>query len=407
MRFRLGAMGARMLVLSATLCIGASTARAITVKIDYTYDANGFFGAGNPSGAAAGALAKSAVEAAASYFSGILHDTLALIQTPAPYVNPSSGANRSWHWTQKFDNPATGLPTTVTDAIVPANEYWIYVGARDLGGSTLGAGGKGGIETSSTGTHYPVDVAAVNTINTNFISLVTQRGEPAGTFAAWGGFIAFDRDSSWHYNHLTAPVGNDFYSVALHEIAHTFGFGTSDEWNNLAGGSLFTGSAAASAYGSAPPLATPNPTSTHWASGTMSKVYGTNVVQEAAMDPALTVGTRKYFTSLDAAALVDIGWEATPPMLNPADFNIDGVVNGTDFSIWKTAFGDTAGGDANGDSVSDGRDFLAWQKARGASTFPASLATGVAAPEPTAATLIGSALAAFHLGRRSHRHRAR
>jgi hypothetical protein len=37
-------------------------------------------------------------------------------------------------------------------------------------------------------------------------------------------------DSYWHYDH-TSPVAagqNDFYSVALHELLHSIGFGSSD-----------------------------------------------------------------------------------------------------------------------------------------------------------------------------------
>ena len=34
--------------------------------------------------------------------------------------------------------------------------------------------------------------------------------------------------------------------------------------------------------------------------------------QEAAMDPTLSAGTRKYFTELDWAGLADVGWEVVP-----------------------------------------------------------------------------------------------
>ena len=49
----------------------------------------------------------------------------------------------------------------------------------------------------------------------------------------------------------------------------------------------------------------------HWAEGTMSVALG--IAQEAAMDPTLVNGTRKYFTDLDYAAMADIGWEVNVP----------------------------------------------------------------------------------------------
>ena len=50
----------------------------------------------------------------------------------------------------------------------------------------------------------------------------------------------------------------------------------------------------------------------HWADGMMSTIPGTSTLQEPAMDPTITVGTRKYFTDLDFAGLSGIGWEVTP-----------------------------------------------------------------------------------------------
>ncbi len=99
---------------------------------------------------------------------------------------------------------------------------------------------------------------------------------------------------------------NDLYSVLLHEIGHVLGIGTADSWNNLVSGGLFTGAASVASYGGSVPL---NPTGDHWAEGTKSTVYGTATSQEAAMDPTLTVGTRKLFTNLDVAGLQDVGWQ--------------------------------------------------------------------------------------------------
>ncbi len=377
------ACAASALVIASSACLG------VNVVLKYDYDASQFFGAGNPSGATAGGQAKAALEAAASFFSGILNDTLSSIQTPPPFA--SGGGSVVWHWTASFSNPGGNGGVSLTDLTIPADEYRIYVGAKNLDGSTLGVGGPGGASTSVNGSYLPSDSATVTQINNNFQSSVYDRGEATG-FAAWGGALAFDVDAAaWHYNHLTSPSAgeSDFYSVALHEMAHVLGFGASDEWFNFASGALFTGPAAAAEYGSLPPLEPPNPTRSHWQSSTLSRVYGTNVTQEAAMDPELTTGTRKYFTRLDAAALTDIGWTVAPPP-NPADFNDDAFVNGDDLIMWKQAFAATSAADADGDGDSDGLDFLIWQRQRGASAIAA--AAGV--PEPGGGVLCAVAVAA-------------
>jgi hypothetical protein len=268
------------------------------------------------------------------------------------------------------------------------------VGADSLENNTLAAGGYGITfvpNPTRTGTFNISDEATINQIDGNFKNAAYKRGEATG-FAAWGGAITFDRDAdtAWNYS-LAGPVAgaNDLYAVALHEIAHTLGFGTSTEWGNLASGSNFTGAAAAAAYGGAPPLQAPsvqNPMRSHWASPsgnpTLSPIYGTNIMQEAAMTPMLNTGARKHMTSLDVGALVDIGWETTPPAATPGDFNRDGFVNAIDFTTWTTAFGATLAGNADGDGDSDGADFLAWQRARGASAFPAGMAAATNVPEP-------------------------
>lgn len=50
----------------------------------------------------------------------------------------------------------------------------------------------------------------------------------------------------------------------------------------------------------------------HWIEGLDSIIYGTTTPQETAMDPSVTLGTRKLFTELDVASLSDIGWSIIP-----------------------------------------------------------------------------------------------
>src|SRR5205085_8096932 len=127
----------------AAIWYAAQPAAAINVTIDYTYDTANFFGSGNPQGATAGAQAKAALEAAASFYSGILTDSLSIIQTPQPLIG-SQGGVWTWQWTENFNNPTTNAATVVTNPTVPANQYVIYVGARSLSGSEAGLAGPGG-----------------------------------------------------------------------------------------------------------------------------------------------------------------------------------------------------------------------------------------------------------------------
>ncbi len=61
----------------------ANFAAAATVRIDYGYDTNNFFGVGTQ--------ARAAMDAAASFYSGILQDTLSAIQTPADFHGSLGG----------------------------------------------------------------------------------------------------------------------------------------------------------------------------------------------------------------------------------------------------------------------------------------------------------------------------
>jgi len=88
-----------------------------------------------------------------------------------------------------------------------------------------------------------------------------------------------------------------------------------------------------------------------------------------------------------------------------ADFNGDGVVDGSDFLTWQRGFGlagqtDNSNGDANGDGVVNGADLAVWQSEFG--TGAPLLAATQAVPEPTSISLFLLNLALI-LGRRRFR----
>jgi len=78
--------------------------------------------------------------------------------------------------------------------------------------------------------------------------------------------------------------------------------------------------------------------------------------------------------------------------LLPADFDMDGDVDGDDLNVWEGSYGVDAGADADSDGDSDGADFLAWQQQFGSSLESSEVQ---AVPEP--ATLILLALASILL----------
>jgi hypothetical protein len=273
----------KVLVLTAVavLALAPQNAHAdLIVQFDYSFDTNNFF---------AQQVRRDALEAAADRFEARLQDNLSAI-TP-------SGGNT---WTSQFFHPGTGANQMIVNPSIAASTIVVYVGGRDLG--SLGVGGPGGIAAGSG--------------DQDWINLLLSRGQagalanPETDFGPWGGSIAFDTNPAnpWNFG-LGGPVTgqNDFLSVALHELGHVLGVGLADSWLTRVTGGVFTGPASVAAFGGNVPVQAGGG---HWANNTMSTFMG--MPQEAAMDPDLTVGTRKEFTVLDFAGLTDIGWQVAP-----------------------------------------------------------------------------------------------
>lgn len=369
----------RKLAILAAL-ISPAPAVAVNVVLDYTY-ASSFFSTSTTNGQ----QARAAVQAAADYFTEILNDNFVSMQKPDNYISTAPGgadAIYSWNWEATFTNPGNGGETSLSNPTFAEDEYRVYVGARNLTGSTLGVGGPGGYSFSSGGGYYTqAQLNEINAINAEFSNLLDNRGQDAGDFGSWGGSLSFDTGTNWHYDHTTLPPSSsysDLYSVALHELGHAIGLGASDEWNALVFNSTFLGDAAYAANGNVFPPVIPG----HWAGGTMSTVFGGTTAQEAAMDPDITTGTRKEWTTLDAAGLTDLGWEVVEPVLGLAgDYNANGVVDAADYTLWRDNFG----------TPSAVGTYAEWSSNYGASAS----STGVSVPEP--ATL-STLLAAFACG---------
>lgn len=310
-----GLFVAAAMLATSVLCTDAS---AINIRIDYTYDTNDFFGAGNPDGAAAGAQARTTLEAAANYFSVLLEDTFSAIEVPPTYSSQVFNGQVNWDWNATFTHPGTGNTLSLSAPTIMEDEFVVYAGGRSLSGSTLGRGGPGGFGWSSNpsgGFFTTQEIAELNAITDAFASAVEDREETSG-FASWGGSLTFDSDTStdWNFSLVNLPLSNqdDFFSVALHELGHTLGLGTSSEWSNFLSGGNFIGPNVVAEFGGPVPADTG-----HFEEDVMSVVLGTTIAQEVAMDPNITEGTRKLWTKIDAAALTDIGWTVGNPVPEP------------------------------------------------------------------------------------------
>ena len=257
------------------------------IQFRYDFDTTGWF-----SDPTLGQTRRDALQRAANDLTSRLNDTLAAIPSP-------SGTNM---WTADFDNPGTGNRQQLANLVVPANTLIVFVGSRDLPGSLDGQASGG---FSSSGEQAWND-------------LILGRGETGavGPAAArtdvgpWGGAIAFDPAETWNYD----PITGNFYNVAQHEIGHLLGItlGFADNtgtyqptvWENNVTDSNFDGTAAVAAFGGPVPVINDG-NGAHFQNQVMSDGRRVTMAREGD-------GTARGFTTLDFAALDDIGWELRP-----------------------------------------------------------------------------------------------
>ncbi|MGJ8724056.1 MAG: matrixin family metalloprotease [Roseibacillus sp.] len=300
------------------LLFSAGTLSALDIQIDYTYDGNNFFDTQDK---------KDAIEAVAKFYGNLIQDNLLRID--------SSEFSSSSKWVPQFFHPVTGNSTTIAEIVVPEDTIIIYVGSRNLPGSTRGVGGPNGFATGTSGT-------------SSWIDRLLGRGQEGAEFRSseahlrtdigiWGGAISFDDDSTWNFSLDSNQSGVEFLKIALHEMGHVLGLGPSDPWDNLIDSGTFTGPAATASNGTAPTA-----DGSHFQSTLSSPLFGSFGVTHGTSRPALmlpsstdTGSNFDVITDLDLAALIDIGWE----IAIPTDFDTNSLSpSGASFSWPSNSF---------------------------------------------------------------------
>jgi hypothetical protein len=226
------------------------------IEIDYRFDTKGWF---TP-------LRRATLEAAAEVWSTI-------IQSEFPDIAVGTR-------TPNVRNPSTGgtVRTFVTDRAI--DDVTIFAGARELGGTTLALSGPSGY----------------------FVGESRYEGD---AFQPWIGSMAFDTTTDWYVDRTLDSTTDipkdqqDFFSTALHEIAHVLGFGTSRAFSRLTTSSGFGGSSTKTQNGGS---ALPLDRSEH-----IRNDYTFGGVGEPLMTPFAQRGKRKQATVLDIAVLNDLG----------------------------------------------------------------------------------------------------
>ena len=314
----------RTLISGVLISVVCSRATA-QITLDYTHDT---FFAGN-------ATARMALEQAVADINGLITTTLNPITMDVVNGNSGGGTSLNFDFSYSYTNPTTGAGVTVNNTALPGS-MTIFAGMRPLTGTTLGQAGPGGSGVSVTGTVGGGSIAAAiaaaesayehgrggGPIITTLASDIS--GNPYSfDMGARYGHVWFDNDTNndtlidtpaqlaanWHFDHTTAVAfgKDDFYSVALHEVLHTVGYGAGESWDSLVSGTNWTGANAIAEHGTGTGIIDGD--GSHLVPGLMSTRLSDGMTQEVVMDPNLTTGTRKSLTAFDGAILADIGWD--------------------------------------------------------------------------------------------------
>ena len=239
-------------------------------------------------------------------------------------------------WEAVTTNPVTGATLRIPNLSVAENEITIFVGARDLEGNRVGEAGPGTFAFAPfAGT--PQQIAEVEAFRdtVQFRGETGARGANPTDVGPWGGFIAFDSLTNWHFGGSDEGLEDDeidFASVAAHELLHVLGFGVvfsgavNSSWETNVTGNVFTGANASAVHGGNVPLEGID----HFSSNIVSRG------QQSLVAPTIPLGEQLILTPLDLAALDDIGWtvrDSQEALVTASYIYGDNPTSGTTFPV--------------------------------------------------------------------------
>jgi len=328
------------------LCAFAPDASALTIVADYSADsATDNFFASRP-------LAKAAVDAAAASLSSFITSTFSAISsTGTPNATNITGTMGSTtataEWGYSYYNPSTNAVTDITAPSVAANTIRIFVGMRELTASTISVGGTAGAFLTTSASGFETELASAvslmaassnaymrrgsSLVVDTFTDSITMDSTTAGyslSYAPAYGTLTFDIDTNndgftdlpaqmdafWHFDATKpVPAGKmDFYSVALHEMVHAIGLGSSATWDAKHSGTTWLGAKAIALNGGTG-AGLISADGSHISQSIVSTSLVDGVTQTPLLAPSQAAGTRRQLTAMDAAILQDLGYIVIVP----------------------------------------------------------------------------------------------
>jgi hypothetical protein len=234
-----------------------SIGSTFNIQFDYRFDSQNWYTSAH----------RVALDAAADFWERIILDEFAdtPIGTTIPLVrNPTTEVNNAF----------------ITDVVI--DDLLVFVGSRDIPGSTLALAGPSGYY--NTDTRYTGD-----------------------DFEPRIGSLTFDNTIAWFLDSTAASRNDipasqfDFIGTAIHELGHILGFsrGIPAFDRNVVGNTFVGANARLVNGGQGIPLS---------ADGHIQDSYTYSNYGESALDPTTGAGIRKLPTLLDMAILDDVGY---------------------------------------------------------------------------------------------------
>ena len=240
------------------------TVSTFSIHFDYRFDSTGFFDDPDRRGA---------LEEAASIWESIIFDEFDDVQTGIEF---------------EIVDPSDGITTRLISVENVIDDITIFVGARNLGESTLALAGPSGFSAEG-------DIFSAR-ISSDF----RGSGRPVTDFEPWAGILTFNNGTNWSFSiDEVSQSAFDFISVALHEIGHVLGLTTSATFEHFVSHDEFSGVNSMALFeGNPVPLV----------SNTDFHVLEGFLDDSVLMDPTIAAGIRRLPSDLDKAMLADIGY---------------------------------------------------------------------------------------------------